>query len=220
MPNPSSAKRRKWRSRISFLTVICALVGLLAPSNAWAHKVNVFAYVEGDTVVTESYFNDGRKCRDSTIEVFDEQGKKLLEGTTDTEGMFSFRPPVRANLLIRLTASMGHGAEYTIQASELPGGAPEDTALEKASETPPADISEEPAAEPVETSVQASPTMADIERAIDTALARQLKPIRRAIEESKDRQRFSDIVGGIGYIIGLMGLVLYFCSRQLRRRQQ
>jgi nickel transport protein len=61
--------------------------------------------------------------------------------------------------------------------------------------------------------------MADIERAIDRALARQLPPIRRAIEESKDRQRFSDIVGGIGYIIGLMGLALYFRSRQLQRRQ-
>lgn len=219
MPTLSSAKRRKRCSRLFSLAVMCAVLGLLWPSTVWAHKVNVFAYVEGDTVVTESYFNDGRKCRDSTIEVFDEGGRKLLEGKTDTEGTFSFHAPVRANLLIRLTASMGHRAEYTVQASELPGGVPEDTAVRTAPEAPSAGVPEEPAAEPAETTKQAAPAMADIERAIDRALARQLPPIRRAIEESKDRQRFSDIVGGIGYIIGLMGLALYFRSRQLQRRQ-
>ncbi len=199
--------------------VICLLTGLLAPSTAWAHKVNVFAYVEGDNVVTESYFNDGRKCRDSTIEVFDDKGKKLLEGKTDAEGTFSFHPPVRANLLIRLTASMGHRAEYTIQASELPGGLPEDIPTGTAPEAPPAGVPKEPTAKPEDAPIEPTPAMTDIERAIDEALARQLAPIRRAIEESKDRERFSDIVGGIGYIIGLMGLALYFRSRRLQRRQ-
>ena len=51
--------------------------------SAFAHKVNVFAYVEDGKIYTESYFNDGKKCVDSKIEVFDNHGKKLLEGLTD-----------------------------------------------------------------------------------------------------------------------------------------
>jgi len=41
--------------------------------------------------------------------------------------------------------------------------------------------------------------------------------IRKALEDSKRKKRFSDIVGGIGYIIGLMGLILYFYSRQRKK---
>ncbi|GAI86495.1 unnamed protein product, partial [marine sediment metagenome] len=88
--------------------------------SAFAHKVNVFAYVEGDKVYSESYFNDGKKCVDSKIEVFDNQGNKLLEGLTDKEGEFSFEVPSEdGDLKIVLTASMGHRAEYLIRADEL-----------------------------------------------------------------------------------------------------
>ena len=89
----------------------------------FAHKVNIFAYVEGDRVYTESYFSDGKKCVDSKIEVFDNQENKLLEGLTDKEGVFSFEvsPEVveDGDLKIVITASMGHKAEYTIRADEL-----------------------------------------------------------------------------------------------------
>jgi len=71
-------------------------------------------------IYTESYFNDGKKCIDSKIEVFDNQGNKLLEGLTDKEGEFSFEVPSEdGNLKIVLTASMGHRAEYSISADEI-----------------------------------------------------------------------------------------------------
>jgi nickel transport protein len=194
--------------------------------------VNVFAYVEGDTVVTDSYFSDGRKCQESTIEVFDEQGKKLLEGKTDADGRFSFRPPARMNLLIRLTSSMGHRAEYKVPAGDLPesvhmsvkSAAPEKSS-EKIAPRPqrlpekllPGQAETMSAEQLVEKALPA-PSATDIEQAIDKALARQLEPIRRALEESQRRQRFSDIAGGIGYIVGLMGLAAYFHSR--KRREQ
>jgi nickel transport protein len=181
------------------------------PSTALAHKVNVFAYVEGDTVIAEAYFNDGAKCRDSVIEVFDNEGQKLLEGKTDIEGRFSFPVPARTDLLIRLTASMGHQAEYTIPASDLPGGAVDETPVLP-------DVVESPESAPMEEpdDLRSGSIVAtdDFEQVVERVVARQMAPIRRALEEAKDKQRFSDIVGGIGYIIGLMGLVLYFRSKQ------
>lgn len=199
------------------LFVLVSVIGtLIAPSTARAHKVNLFAYVEDDTVITESYFSDGRKCRDSTIEVFDKRGKKLAEGKTDEEGRFSFRPPIRTDLVIRLTASMGHHAEYVVPASDLSDKIPAGPAAEAVSAKGPARSPDEASDSLESPPVQHRASTEDIEQAVEKALSRQLAPIRRALEESRRARRFSDVVGGIGYIVGLMGLILYFRSRQRR----
>ena len=104
-----------------FVTIFfpIALLVLLQTSPALAHKVNVFAYVEGNTVYTESYFPDGRPVEGGTIEVFDRENKKLLEGKTDVEGKFSFSLPKKQDLTIVINASMGHKNSYLLQKSEM-----------------------------------------------------------------------------------------------------
>ncbi len=87
--------------------------------SAQAHKVNIFAYAEGGTVYTESYFPDGKKVQDGTIEVYDSQGQKLLEGKTDQEGKFSFPVPKKDDLKIVIIASMGHKNEFVLKKDEL-----------------------------------------------------------------------------------------------------
>ncbi len=219
MPSQKQGRIRSLSCPEYTVAALLACILLMVPSTAWAHKVNVFAYVEGDTVVTESYFNDGRRCRDSLIEVFDAEGGKLLEGKTDAEGRFSFRPPVRSDLLIRLTAAMGHRAEYIVPAIELPGTMPgvppsaqepPGSSIESATEISlPEPIAKEPTG-------QRQPAQTDVEALVERAVARQIAPIRRELEEYRDERRVSDIVGGIGYIIGLMGVVLYFHARRRR----
>ena len=80
-----------------------AITLLLFPSvSGWAHKVNVFAYVEGDKVVVEGYFSGNVKAQDSPVEVLDSDGKKILEGKTDSKGMYSFKladlPPIKGDI--------------------------------------------------------------------------------------------------------------------------
>ncbi|GAB4350432.1 MAG: hypothetical protein Kow0099_33960 [Candidatus Abyssubacteria bacterium] len=210
-----SRRQRERQVRAGCLFAIICIIVLLGPTDARAHRVNLFAYVEGDNVIVESYFNDGTPCRDSTIEVFDENANTLLQGNTDAEGKFSFRAPVKSNLLIRLTASMGHRAEFTIPAEDLPGDMPAPESSEssrKEQETMP-----DKAPGPVEI---APPDIApnELERALDRALSRNLEPIRRAIEESRRERRFSDVLGGIGYIFGVTGIVFYLLSRRERRK--
>jgi nickel transport protein len=51
---------------------------------------------------------------------------------------------------------------------------------------------------------------------VDQALARQLSPLTEAIrqlEKQQERASFRDILGGIGYIVGLLGLYYYFRGR-------
>ena len=81
------------RSRLSrtAASVICAL-GIIAfltlPSQVWAHKVNVFAWVEGDMVFVEGYYPGGKRAQNSLVEVYNSGGAKLLEGRTNQKGEF------------------------------------------------------------------------------------------------------------------------------------
>jgi nickel transport protein len=86
---------------------------------ALAHKVNIFAYVEGETVFTESYFPDGKFVENGVVEVFDKNQTKLLEGTTDAQGRFQFPLPGKQDLTIVISASMGHKNSFLLKASEM-----------------------------------------------------------------------------------------------------
>lgn len=87
--------------------------------SAFAHKVNIFAYVEGQTVYTESYFPDGRKVTEGVIEVYSSNGEKLLEGNTDKEGLFSFKLLKKQDLNIVIIASMGHRNSYLLKKDDM-----------------------------------------------------------------------------------------------------
>ena len=41
------------------IVIFIFLIIIMMDVSVFAHKVNIFAYVEGDKVYTESYFNDG-----------------------------------------------------------------------------------------------------------------------------------------------------------------
>ena len=106
--------------RLKKLIILIYCLFLLAISSfAFAHKVNIFAYVEGDTVYTESYFPDGKKVEGGRVEVYDSQGKKLLEGVTDAQGQFNFKPTKKDDLKIVINASMGHRNSYVLSRDEL-----------------------------------------------------------------------------------------------------
>ena len=104
--------------KILFVFVYCLYLLIILPS-AFAHRVNVFAYVEGNTVYTESFFPDGKKVKNGIIEVYDTQGRKLLEGITDDKGQFNFKIPKKEDLKIVINASMGHRNSYILSQDEL-----------------------------------------------------------------------------------------------------
>ena len=191
------------------ILIFIFLIIIMMDVSAFAHKVNIFAYVDGDKVYTESYFNDGKKCVDSKIEVFDNQGNKLLEGLTDEDGMFSFEIPsedvVDGGLKVVLTASMGHRAEYIIPANEPRGvtGLIKEKTEERVSAVSP------------EVSLL---DLKEIQSIIENTLDEKLKPIIGEMREIKKSQEDwispTEIIGGIGYIIGIFGIIAYFLSRK------
>lgn len=97
--------------------LVMALAWCAGPS--WAHKVNLFAYVEGGTVYTESYFADGKQVMGGKIEVLDAGGNHLLSGTTDAQGLFSFPLAKKEDLTIVLDAAMGHKNSLILKQEEM-----------------------------------------------------------------------------------------------------
>ncbi len=201
--------------KIGMIVVTLIGVFLLVPAaQVHAHRVNVFAWVEGDTVHTESSFPGGREVIDGKIVVYDENtGEKLLEGQTDDKGKFSFPIPRKTALRIELTAGMGHKNEWIVPEEEIAavgevpasGGGGSGKKTEAAPEIKPAaPASGIPAA-----------SSKQIEAAVEKALDRRLSPVVKMIAESRRRPiSFQDVFGGIGYIFGLAGLGAYIHYRK------
>ncbi len=98
--------------------LLLALALWLAPTEAEAHRVNLFAYVEGGVVYTESYFSDGQPVVNGQIQVTDGSGHELLAGETDAAGLFEFPLPEGQTLTILLKATMGHRAKFLLPQPE------------------------------------------------------------------------------------------------------
>jgi nickel transport protein len=101
---------------------IAIMIVLLGSTAAMAHKVNVFAYVEGGKVYTESYFPDGSPVVGGKVLVYDSQNKLLLEGVTDKAGLFSFDVPKVDDLTIVIEATMGHKNSFKLKKAEVEAG--------------------------------------------------------------------------------------------------
>ncbi|HHH36920.1 MAG TPA: hypothetical protein ENK48_08875 [Gammaproteobacteria bacterium] len=173
---------------------------------SFAHKVNMFAFVEGNQVFVEGYFSDGKRAQNSEVTVFDDQGKVLKKGKTDHEGNFSFRvPPEARSLRIALNAGMGHKTEYTLGEDELTGMLPEAQQPEEENAG---------ASGPEETGVD---SVSVDERAIRHAVGQAILPLMRRMSSLEERASFSDIIGGIGFILGVAGVFFYFKARSMMR---
>jgi nickel transport protein len=171
--------------------VICVLV----PSLAFGHRLNVFAYVEGDAIGVEAYFSDGKGARDADVAVFGPDDKQLLSGKTDVEGKFSFAAPATASdLKIVVTTGDQHEGSYTLKADEL-GGAPSEQAT--------------PAPDPGGAVSPGQPV---------SRLEAKLTSIQRELNELKEKISLDRVIAGIGFIVGLSGVAMYFMARGVLAR--
>lgn len=185
---------------LSYRMIIFVLLGsFLLTANALAHRVNVFAWADGDTVYVEGKFSGGKKVNGGKIIVTDSSGVEVLTGHTNDQGEFSFKRTQPAELKIILEAGLGHRAEWTLPVDD--GHADHSAGESQPEETP--------------TAVYAGPSRAEIEAIVEKALDKKMKPVLKMLAESRATgPGISDILGGIGYIIGLVGIAAYFHSRK------
>ena len=234
----------------ALLLAVALLLVLQTP--ALAHRVNIFAWTEGPQVAVKCGFSGGNSVRNGEITVYDAaDGRVLLTGRTDTEGLFRFDIPPKGRehgLRIRINAGEGHQNEWLLEAAELasaPAAAPapaptaaqaaprhaETTASAAAKSTGGSSAGPLPAgtglpAAPPEISGSGPVSAAEIQAIVNATLEAQeakfsalldsrLSPVKRQLAEMRtDEPGMREIVGGMGWFVGLAGLALYFRSRR------
>jgi nickel transport protein len=204
---------------LCLIIVICVLCFPFKPAHA--HGVNVFAWVEGDTVYVESKFSGGKKVKAGKIIVTDSQDAELLKGTTNDQGEFSFKIPKKTALKIVLLAGAGHRAEWVIPVSEIDLPDKKELPLEEKTAK-----NEFPASTKSKIKPNAAENMQplsgltekELQAVVEEAVEKKLKPVMKILAESQLRgPTVKDIFSGIGYIIGLVGIVAYMHSRKKKK---
>ncbi len=186
---------------------------------ALAHKLNMFAYVENNQVFVEGYFSDGIKPKNSDVTVVAADGSVLLEGKTDDAGAFAFPAPNVAPIRVVLNAGMGHQADHTISAADL-GVAATESAPTVQSGTAGSDIAAFASAAANTGAPPTATSGANVEQAVRRAVADAVKPLALEINTLKNKTRMSDIIGGIGLIIGLLGGFAFYKATQMKKNDK
>lgn len=197
--------------------VFFVLALLLAfPAVAHAHKVNIFAYVDGNTIYTDSGYSKSRRVQGGTVEVRDANSNELLlTGTTDDKGHFSFPVPKKAlenklDLALIIDAGVGHRGEWLVKYDEYAGEVADASAAEPDSDqgTTPETV-EQSGAE------SASVDMGQLEKVVRRVVRDENASLKRLFAESRNEDPgFKEIFAGLGYLIGFAGILAYFRSKR------
>ncbi len=172
---------------------LTAALLLLSPS-AQAHLLKLFAGAENGEISGYVYFSGGAKVQQAVVKISDNNGILLHELNTDPQGAFSYRSQNPADHLISASTLDGHVASWTISAAELGAQPPATSTTASANKAP--------------------DTTDNLDQRIEAAVARQIRPLREALERQQEKAQLQDILGAFGYIAGLAGLALWWRNRQ------
>ena len=230
-------------NRMKPVAASLAFLAVLA-GPALAHRVNVFAYVEGHDVVVECSYSRSERVRFGEVEVLDAAtGAALLAGKTDEKGEFRFPVPaaVRAakgDLRIVLKAGEGHQNATEVKAAEYLSAAPDAAAATTATPAAPAPVPPltapvaaagpvAAASAPVQAVSQtggqggAAPALdaAALERIVEAAVEKKIAPLRAILVAEKEKgPGLTEIIGGLGWLVGLAGIAAYFAAKGKKPR--
>lgn len=207
--------------RIRVLILLAAFMLTGFAGSAIAHGLNIFAWLENDSILVQCDFGQNRPAPNASVVVYDSVDRQeLARGVTDNQGRFVFPVPgvIRHGhgLLIVANAGQGHQGEWTMDASELYAAASltagfDQAAIETGVQTP-GHARMTPAGVPMP---QGAVTQEQIRNIVQEALELKLSPIRQEIAaRSASGPSLVEIIGGIGWIMGLVGIALYFKSRK------
>lgn len=190
-------------------------ISLSFSSAAFAHNVVGGVYASGVDIEGEAGFSNGAMANAGTVvKVSDTSGTPLGESVTDDQGFFVFTAKKRITHVFEVNMGAGHTLKMQLPAEELADSfdsliavSPNPTSFSK--QTANAALS----GEQVLTNNQITPLI------LEKAIAKQIKPLRREIRELKEKSGLRDIIGGMGYIFGLLGLVAFLRERKLKASQ-
>jgi nickel transport protein len=206
------------------------------PRPALAHAVYVFAYADGDEICTESYFTRKNRVQGGRIVMQDASGTEIESAVTGSDGNHCFRaPPGEGDLKFVVLAGEGHRGEFTLPAADrpaaaapvaeggtgtAPSGSPSGTSGTGPGPSGTVPDADGTASGPSGTVPGPGTHTSGISEEALRSIVReeirtQISPVVRALAEARrDRTPgLREIVGGLGWVAGIGGLVMWLKRR-------
>lgn len=105
----------------SHTTALLLALTLMALANSGlAHNLNVFAWVDGDEVVVEGKFSNGKRPVSGSVNVYDGYDKLLLTTELQRDGTVRFPlPNYESGLKVELSTSRGHDSFWILTPNDI-----------------------------------------------------------------------------------------------------
>jgi nickel transport protein len=186
---------------------------LLGTANlrAEAHLLKVFATVEDGSITGYAFFVGGGRPKKALLIIQDNSGREIHRSNTDDNGGFNWHPPKPQTMTVIVNPGDGHMAQSTLDVDRFDPNASEAMPLSVGTlggVKPNLDASEEPACS------SSAEFGVLVDRSVDRAVSRQVRPLLEAFADVDSRIRLHDIVGGIGMIFGLAGVAMWMSARR------
>ncbi|EIJ41998.1 hypothetical protein BegalDRAFT_1095 [Beggiatoa alba B18LD] len=186
-------------ARVHYIVIQGLMVFLLfITSPVYAHKVKLFVSAEGLTLHGYAYFSGGNSVQNIPVLIQDMAGNSIGTVQTDAQGKFTYVLSQAQAVQLSINTGDGHQASYQLQFSTQPSATVVKTA---------------PLAEkmPADTAV--------LSTLIEQAVYQQVQPLREQLEHYEEKVRLHDILGGLGYIVGILGFWFFVQGRRLARKE-
>jgi nickel transport protein len=175
------------------LKIVLVFLAISASIGASAHRIKLFAAEENGQIKGYGYAGSRRIVNSPVTVSLD--GKVVTTLKTDSNGEFAFTPPQKSgSYLLELDTGDGHRAEYTVELAAV--AEPEEVQI---------------VMPPVETAVKTEAKTTSVSPR-ERDISRQLFALQQKLDQVENKIRLHDILGGIGYIIGIAGICFYFSA--------
>lgn len=188
------------------LQVLVAVAVLALAGAAAAHALRLFVTTDGADLTGLAFFADGGRARDVPVALLVD-GALVAEARTDTEGRFRFVAPEPTAARVEATSADGHRATWDVPANAW--GAAAAPTMTPAAPAAPGSATSPDGAAPATTPVDPG-----LDARIEAAVARQVDRLREDLALAESRRRVTDVVGGVGYLLGLTGLATLLVRRK------
>ena len=213
------------RPQVSIIAALALLLVLLVSTEALAHRLNVFAWLENDSIVVECGFNRSSPLRSGLVVVFDAtNGKELLQGRTDEQGRFLFAVPEEVRqghgLRIEVNGGEGHVNDWSMTAKEINEALDLSHGFQAGGTAEPVLSPAASSSQPKTSAAQGQPlTASEVRTIVAESLNAGLAPLRRELAAlSSGSPTLRDIIGGLGWIMGFIGIGCFFLARRERQK--
>lgn len=190
-------------------TIFLILFLLFFTKISFSHKLNTFAYREGNQIKGEAYFADGSPCIKCVVEVYNEKGDKIFQTITDEKGKYEFVLKERGLLKIKVNAGEGHIAQLElkgIKEPNIPSTLPKTLEKKKGSEVSKKEV---PNSKKFQTTSNINEE--EMRKIIKEVVKEEMEGMENLLVEIRkdiNKVQFQDVIGGIGYIFGIFGIIM------------